>query len=408
MEIRNYIARYIGFIITLSGLSGFLLRFYIQVQEETIFDILQKTMLISGSLVLITLFFEVLWYKFKSHNRFVGYIQLLTQETGHYLISSYSKKEVKKKIYLDKHKDFTGKKGYNPPKNIFAWEFVMSRLNGSNDGNSGVENIVNATGKIKFIFQVPSHYKFSQLSDPYSLDGIFFKEAIYPLYGRDRSIWKALLRFCFYTFCSFLIIPYLYLPERYSKVFFKGKGVDSRYVKNGWRFPRKIMQITFIPIAGLFTYEAYFIFIKHWEIIIHNSENYWKLIVCFGISAFVFLIWIHRYVGNIHELQSGKYSVDYYHWTFFIYRTQLLNTSYGIIPKVFSRGFIRFFKSRVILDEIDKLKSKNYKNTELKKYFENLTETDQENYIRCLKNCKEFGAKLRKIHDNINVRMKGL
>ena len=60
-EIRQCITRYIGYIVSISGFSGILKIFFEGTSPKN------TQLVLSLSLVITTLLFEIIWYKFKSH-----------------------------------------------------------------------------------------------------------------------------------------------------------------------------------------------------------------------------------------------------------------------------------------------------------------------------------------------------
>ncbi len=79
--IKRSILQFIGFIISIAGIAVAIAKIFFNPEERHDNSVIILGV-IAGGLVVITLLFEIIWYKFKSHNRFSGYIQLLTQEVG--------------------------------------------------------------------------------------------------------------------------------------------------------------------------------------------------------------------------------------------------------------------------------------------------------------------------------------
>jgi hypothetical protein len=186
-EVRSCITRYIGYIISVTGAAGFI-KFYFSEELGSMGTI---TFLMI-SLIVLTFLFEIIWYKFKSHNRFVGYMQLLMQEVGAipYRVIDDKKYWVDKK-YISKYDEFKispEDKGLNI---LYSWEFVMSRLNGNyfaKNLNDDMENArySEAIGKSKFVFSIPFElYPYINVEDR---DVEFFKNIIIPLYRKENSL----------------------------------------------------------------------------------------------------------------------------------------------------------------------------------------------------------------------------
>lgn len=150
----------------------------------------------------------------------------------------------------------------------------------------------------------------------------------------------------------FIDINNLFISIKRMKIEETGIKIDKKYVTTGWLYPKKVLQIVTIPFVLL--YFAFFI-ITFWKLDaliskagIYGTEFYLYWVILAVICTVLLVIFFNRYIGQLKNVIYGTASPDFYCWSFFISRIQLLN-SYGIVPVYFSRSFIRFYKSRLIL-----------------------------------------------------------
>ena len=94
----------------------------------------------------------------------------------------------------------------------------------------------------------------------------------------------------------------------------------------------------------MFTYYSFFI--------IYSSFLGFKIIIIVCLFYFIY---------DCYQLMKGKKSVNYYCWSLFIYRVQLLNTL-NVRPVYYSTSFIRYFKAAQIIHYLrDEKNSKVWK-----------------------------------------------
>ncbi len=129
------------------------------------------------------------------------------------------------------------------------------------------------------------------------------------------------------------------------------KGVNQTYMSNGWSYIKKITQLAFLLITGLFLYFIYLILSKyHYVGFSSLSWDILRIPIMFIIGLFLYIFWIGRYLARLPQIISGEGSIEYFCWTFFIYRVQFLN-SLGLVPVYFSKPFLRYFKNKMILSK---------------------------------------------------------
>ena len=386
-EIRSCITRYIGYIIAIAGFSG-LLKYILETRSNESNDIMSNLLILAISIVIITFFFEIIWYKFKSHNRFVGYMQLLMQEIDAIPIQNeyvISEEQVDQKDYIKNYKKYLNQKPDKGLKDFYSWEFVMSRLHGNFYGKREYRRkeaaLIKAIGKTKFVFSVPDNlYPYIELDDH---DQSFFEGILFPQYLRNNSL-SFMNRFRSY-------FRYLYTMD--AEIILDDLKIDKRYVVNGWRYPKKITQIGFTAVFVIYAYFLY-TFLKYYIKIVEidrylegnslgeDSILLWTKMIDYifkiyhskgtellqiselvmasllGATTFFFGFWVFKYVRKLKDLVYGRDSIDFYCWMFLIYRTQMLNDK-GLVPVFFSRSFIRYFKtnlySRILFDNLSEL-----------------------------------------------------
>ena len=335
-ETRRSIGIYIGYIISVAGLSGYVLKF-VHSKNDDGNGVFEEIVLLVISLIVIALLFEIIWYKFKSHNRYNGYMQLLMQEECSLNINALTDEEKKDQAFI-KHYSTLIKdpdKISNSSDNLFSWEYIIARLNNNVFHNLDKsqdeikDDILESTDYSKFIFSIPDRYDYSWLKKPELLYHDFFENIIHELYKKETFIehdhpkrWR--LRSGLYE-----------LFTRFKDLNI-GSQLDRRYIISGWRYPRKITQIGTISVGFLFCFLLYKILSNYTSINcperflfqrlgciegLSDNENI-LVAILFGISLFIWCYWLGKFVHGIKRLIYGRNSIDYYCWTFFIFRIQ--------------------------------------------------------------------------------------
>ncbi|MCB0400237.1 MAG: hypothetical protein KDD26_11575 [Winogradskyella sp.] len=367
LDNKNSISRYIGYIITVTGVSG-LIKFYFDNEVGPTGSVV----LFFLTLVVLTLLFEVVWYKFKSHNRLVGYIQVLMQEIHAipYGKMTYKnekgnkvKDTIKDKNYIKNWKRYNVKQKDKLLTDFYAWEFAMARYHENvlfekeNKIQERINNYCDATDKGNYIFSLPDSWMpYTETYDGRRKNGEtcdrdveFFETIILPIYFKDNaiSIRKGLFRY----------LGFLLRDKSKSKPL-KQLDVENRYLIYGWEYPRKITQIAFIAASLIYIFLSIFI-LRHFHPI--NPLNYTESLtgfetlsyfitvsiplIFFIASTWIMILWIKRYVKGLVELLYGKFSINYYSWQFFVFRIQMLNNK-TLIPVFYSRAYLRYFKCK--------------------------------------------------------------
>lgn len=402
VELRSCITRYIGYIISVTGISGFFKYFFSS--SNNLIGIL---ILLTFSIVVVTFLFEIIWYKLKSHNRYVGYIQLLMQEVDAIptKISKKSKlldvsntiteevlssKDLSEGKHIQYYQQLLNRKYPKGIDDLYSWEFVMSRLHANHfierDQLDNERAILNSVSKSRFVFSVPAHLQ--SLIEIGNHDKKFFSKIIFSLYLKENDL--PFLRNIF-RYLKFLI-------SSKTKVLLNKIDIDKSYAVNGWRYPKKVTQIAFAAVILNFVFLIYYLFAAKFSETINFNNGYEKvaaIILLIIALLIVIFFWLLKYLRGLKDLVYGKYSIDFYCWMFFVYRTQLLNNK-GVVPVIFSRAFVRYFKTN--------LYHKVYSQNEivLKRTLKSLVSEKELNiYENKLKKLKSFNPKERVIHNII-------
>lgn len=396
-DIKNWIDKYIGYVIGVSGISAILAKYLItpnNTEQLTKSDIGVQfapftSILVLVALVIITFLFDILWYKFISHNKIAGYMELLSQETDLFRINDNIKNDTNK-TYLKKAK--ISKKA-KLKEDLITWEFVMSRLNDISSNKREDQKITNSTANSFYSFKLANKYSPEKLGDDFKeLDTQFYNKCIIPQYKHRNSPLQA-IKNIFDIFFNYK------MNNRNCKI-------DSKYLPYGWKYPIKLIQLAIISVIGLsfsffyclnhfykFSISGFnenmslFIsldFISLSSKILNNYLNIGTLLVF--IWSIVILRWLVKYIGQSHELMNGKLSIEYYCWQFLIFRVQYLNSK-NILPRYYSRNFIRYYKSYSIV-----------------KYLETRDDYNDDhiqNYKTTLESCGKFSEQNHKTHLNI-------
>ena len=366
-EIRAQITKYMGFIISILGGAGILSRvFFGEVGSAVgVLLVMLFTMMVT------TLLFEIIWYKFRSHNRHAGYIQMLSHEIAYApLPPPHQEQEGQYKAYLDTivegyYRNQAGQAMDSGPdfvsrlREVHSWEFVLSRYRRTT-GASG-NRWLRPLEKSKYAYALGASLRYSDFRDANGeffnraatgkvkdYDLSFYEEVVMHMTGRRRVGLLTRLRHGFANIISQQANPAHLYDTKQMKI------MDS-YRFHGWRYPRKLTQMGGIGMAIMFIFSAYEA-AKHHAVGFGAVQFDWLKTFEIGsvllAMAFMLLLWLGRYCYGVLDLESRYESIDYYCWSFLPFRIQFLNGR-GIMPLYFSRDFIRFMKSRRLLHALD-------------------------------------------------------
>lgn len=318
-DIRSCITRYIGYIIGSNGILFILIKYMYNTDVSVILDsgkvLSFNTLLLPlvGILVISSLFF-IVDYKFASHNRHVGYMQLLSQEMRH-IDNEDSFQPISETVNLQKGISKDCKK-CEFEDIIMSWQYMMSRWN-----NRKKEKDYNSRGfnKLDFRFQLPG----------YTYDSL----GVYNKIDNENVV---------QSFLKEIVWKNQNFPIKRLRTYIK-------YTAKSWQYPKYLylLSVSQVIVIVLFIFNA--------NELVEFSSWYWWLLP-------IIAIWVY-YGYNNYRAMRGSRSSDYYCWAMFPYRVQLLN-NYGIRPVYFSTSFVRYFKSARLIKFFKKIKE----NKALKEY----------------------------------------
>ncbi|MEM8525415.1 MAG: hypothetical protein AAGG68_12315 [Bacteroidota bacterium] len=317
-EIRLCITRYIGYIIGSNGALFLAIKLFyeenkdIQATDPEFLFQEHNLMPFIGLIIISSLYF-VVDYKFASHNRHVGYMQLLSQELNHLQITEKSKIPIGGTHKdLEKGTDTQIYQNADFDKTIMSWQYIMSRWNSRQLEDKYDEN---GFSKLDFRFQLPG-YSYDQLS--------LFRDKEK---GKERNV------------IQWFLEEIVWKPQNYYK---DKRKLYTKYRVRSWQYPKYLY---FISILQIIIISAFIL--THVEL-----KSMWL----HAIWMFpVLLIWAY-YGYNNFKAMVGDRSSDYYCWSFFAYRVQLLN-NYGLRPIYFSTSFVRYFKSALLISFFKKMQN---------------------------------------------------
>lgn len=336
-DIRSCITNYVGYIIGSNGIIFLLIR-YLGTNNDNLNPILLPLV----SLVVISSLYGIINYKFSSHNRHVGYLQLLSQELRH--IHYDKKSPISKTEELDKGMNGNLKETGHP-QTIMSWQYIMSRWN-----NRIKEDSYNSIDfhKLDFRFELSS-YKYNSLE-------------VYDEKGKENVI---------HSFLKEIVW------KRYNM---KGhsKNLYEKFKTRSWQYPKYIYIVALIQVV-LMTFYLFFGVNEKPDLDLHK----WTVLAC------VLVVWVY-FTWNINQVMRGRKTTDFYCWALFAYRIQMLN-NYSIRPVFFSTSFIRYFKSAVIIHYLKKYTQEDTVKKEIEKNCNDISK----HWVRKKKKPKEALDELR-------------
>ncbi|SOE24069.1 hypothetical protein SAMN06298216_4440 [Spirosomataceae bacterium TFI 002] len=392
-EIKSCITRYIGYIVSTFAIVIFIGEYMISQTDkpEYVVDFrpFSLTIILAG-LVVITLLFEIIWYKFKSHNRHVGYLQLLSQEISHHKIvgkapTQYDLNDSEQKLFNGVYYVYCTdslEKCRNSGE-IHGFKLIMSRYNnaGSLISKKEVEKI---SKSVRFTFYISKNYFKSviepnKIADNKKLDVNFFEKITEPQFNASNEMYWT-------RFKLGLINLFCYLFNRDKAFSHRAQKLYKNYINVGWLYPRKLLQIAVLIIAGLLVF-FFWVFFQYFSIKWASSPSITAILHLFILSI-VLNRWITKYLYQHQDMLCGVGSIDYYCWAFFYYRIEFLN-SRGICPQFYSSSFVRYYKS-IVLSEV----AQAHYNGDA--YKDSCT-----SYVECLKSGQALTADLLPFHENV-------
>jgi hypothetical protein len=308
-SIKDCISNYIGYIIGTNGIAYLLfgaLKFYNEVRyasSNAVASVSADLALVVEILIVLSIYY-VMNYKFASHNRYVGYRQLLSQEFIHMKIRE---PEPISSPDLDFNFLDVKERCSDSPESIFTWEYVNAKWNNRIKPKEYPEDYYN---KLDLRLQLPSDYKSYSLKlldnegteIPKNVIQLFFENIIWTVFKKKK----------------------------------RSEKVYKKFIVTSWKYPRYIFILISILLAFCIGLLLKFSHIP-------------GLYLYTFITA-VLLVWL-CFLWELLRLLIKDKTIDYYCWVFLAYRTRLLN-NYNIRPVFLSTSFHRYFKSLKIVEFI--------------------------------------------------------
>lgn len=354
-DIKSCITRYVSYIIGTNGivLLSYKLLIYKYLTSErpstteeiitelNSFSSFYNYMPIFAVVIIFSLYF-VLSYKFGSHNRYIGFIQLLSQEVKYLKIDDSKNHSIQATKNLDEGYTSDEIIEEDIPSTIISWESTISRFNSKLTPKSFPKRHYD---NLDFRFLINKDLKYSNLKE--YVDG---KDSYNVIQGfLKNTIWD-----------------YYYKNIRTKNYYYK-------YDVKSWRYPAYIFFLVFIQISILIPVFLIIPFSPLFKVILFSLM---------GICMLYFLY-------DMYQIMYNKKSVNYYCWSFFTYRVQLLNT-FKIRPVFYSTSFARYFKAAQIINYLkDKKREKEWRPEASK-----LSINDQE--INSMTKSLFYGFKIKK------------
>lgn len=277
LEVRNCIRSYLNILVGGSGL-GFIAISFLKANQLSPRVSLFLTLSI---LLTITAIYYILLYKFISHNRFTGYMKLISEE-----------------LILEKIK----KKEY--PSNLIGWDVCISQLQNSTKIEHFPQKFWKT--KLKFIF-------ISITSTPKNKADTL--EII-------KNKWQDLN---------------LFAPRVDKKSLLQGlelifTGIRKKDGTTSWKYP---LYITYIVIVFSIILEGISIyFATQSDLDIYYRKYTWKFIVIVSyiiITQFILIFTWIRSISELYKITKGSKTISSFCWKFLQYRILFVNQQ-GFIP----------------------------------------------------------------------------
>jgi len=328
IEIKQCITRYVGYIIGSNGVA-FLIFGYLKRGETGSMAFSDTTVLIIQCFIITSLYY-VLVYKFKSHNRYVGYTQLLSNEALHYSIEQRDE-EISFTESLDVNSGSDPINMESISYSIFTWDSLMNFWNSRTSPKSYPKGYYD---KLDFRFILPKGRSYSDVGE---FDG---KNPIQ-----------------------------LFIENILWRVNFQSQGstrkLYAKFKSKSWNYPFHLLILSIIPVIVAVIF-----------ILMGNDQIGFKVIVLVILLA----CWVYNIMATLAVL-NGQHTIDYMSWAFLSFRVKMLN-NYGVRPFYYSLHFNRYFKSLILLKKIKEIID-SAERTELVKqgYFEGFNVKELEKKI---------------------------
>ena len=320
-DMKQYINTYLGYIIGSNGVLMVIASIFFKGNPN-------ETLIMFGlfyvSLITLFLLYNIIRYKFNSHNKLAGFVRLISQE------NDYSK--------YNGNNDNSHIKINEPNGIILSWEYIMARWETSIEQSKCPKNKFKRL-KFDFDFNNDDTYKktnYEAIKEHFLCDLIFKN-------NRKKKFWRNILSL-----------------KRNSRKY-------AKYHFDSWKYPRNVFN-SFFTIY-LFISVVIVLLISNAEI--NNCVNVFNY--SFELSPeILYLVWffpsilflLYFRIDLYRVLQKDK-SSDYYCWSFLPFRVKQLN-QYSIVPVFSSTFYYRYSNSLKYLHQLNDL-IKTGKNTDKEK-----------------------------------------
>ena len=295
-----------------------------------------SVILINITLIIVTFLFNIIWYKFKSHNRFEGFKYLISHEIDYIKrenLETLEKKEeyikylkeqienditilnpearqekinkllnkkekyipyefvVDYKLYIKYYKSFIPKEKLKPNiNNLACFISCMSRLSDSYLVNRNLkdcelkEKVVSSISKkSKFVFDISDRF-YDKISIN-NYDSKFMEKIIWKIFGSREKKLKIQNTYG-------LLFHKAFWPTQNNYF-----GIDEKYATMSWKYPKTITRIAFLSMISLVSLNLYFLVQKYnFTFDITENTKFFPAF-SFGINIIILIIWHFKFIN---------------------------------------------------------------------------------------------------------------
>jgi hypothetical protein len=287
-NIKSCITSYLSLIIGTSGISIFAVS-YIEIRKEPIEII---TIIYFFVAILLTAIYYVLIYKFISHNRYAGYLRLISQEVKFGLLhpENETNNANSKQNFIDK--------------DILVWELCMCKLNNAKP----IDDFPIELWQDKLFFNFNSHGKpipFQNEPNIWSAKNILIK------------VWNKLK-------ISGPEIDHLSIWEG---IFLLIRGIFNKEISRSWKYP---LYVTYMVLVFNLMFLSLFIYYNTDEKGFLTTVGLTSKVVIVSLIAIYILLW-YGCIKELHKIMLGSKTINSFCWKFLQFRIEALN-QFGYIP----------------------------------------------------------------------------
>jgi len=309
-EIKKQINVYFGFIIGTNGL--FISLAFILYQNEKNDSLVNIYFVMSLAIINLMLLYNIIRYKFSSHNKMAGYLRLLSLECN------YHQDKRHKHISIE-----------NNSNDLYCWEYIMFR----NDSLTYYKDFPKKKIlKLNFDFEPNNKKQAKKYKLSYEKVRLQFLEKIV----FDNKSNYSFLR----DFYKIIMICRLFLfNDKYHK-----------YRLTSWKFIENIFN-SFLVIYCVLIAGSIFLLFK--SCFLHTTDYIFLIIVMTSLP------FLYYFFFNVKQLLRHNKSSDFYFWSLLPFRVEYLN-KYGIKPIYSSTYLYRYIKNLYYYKILDDTKNDEF------------------------------------------------